>query len=296
MLIRFLLSLLLFVVSAFASKQMESSSYALESEAQEVLYLPSGRGLEAISFGYKNFFSDILWFNTISYFGEHFANDRNYQWLGHMCNLVTDLNPNALHVYRFCSNMLSWESQKPKEAVALLGKAIEAHPKDWEWYYHRGINSLLFLNDSEAAARDFQRASKLPDVPVIVKRLAAKKVLSSDPETAIELLQSMIQEAEDESERKALEERLKEAVFELVAGRIEQAAKIFYEKNARSAESVQELEQAGILKVDSLKDPFGGEYRFNPETQKVESSSGRKRINLYQKKNLREQWESFEHE
>ena len=116
MLLRLCLSAILFLCTIGASSQLDRYVQLSESDEQEVLYLPSGKGLEFISFGYKNFFSDILWFKTISYFGKHFGDDKNYKWLGHMCNLVTDLNPNALHVFRFCSNMLSWESEKPKES------------------------------------------------------------------------------------------------------------------------------------------------------------------------------------
>ncbi len=184
---------------------------AFAQQEEKMLYLPSGAGLQFLSFGYRSALSQLLWFNTISYFGKHFRSDQNYQWLSHMCALVTDLNPGAHHVYEFCSMMLSWESRQPEIAVSVLNKAILKDPNYWNYYYLRGIVRMIFLQQGELAKDDFVRAAKLPGAHRLVARLAAKKLaLLESNETAIEFLRELIRGSNDPAMRAALERRLEQ--------------------------------------------------------------------------------------
>ena len=173
--------------------------------------MPSGSGLELISFGYKNVLSHTLWFNTISYFGKHYKSDRNYEWLSHMCNLTTRLNPKMPHVYEFCSLMLAWEARDPQQSIKILDKAIEAYPLEWKFPYLRGMTYLIFLEDADAAKDDFVRSAKLPGAHRVIVKLAAKQIsLRENNHTAIEFLEDMIKNSEQEWERGALIDRLEE--------------------------------------------------------------------------------------
>lgn len=186
-------------------------SPANKEQIREVLYLPNGKGLQFVSFGFQNALSQILWFNTINYFGKHYAHDRNYHWLGHMCNLVTDLNPQALHTYRFCSLMLAWEANFPENAIELLNKAIKYHPNNWELLYLRGATRLIFLNDNTNAKSDLIQAARLPNAHPLVVRLAAKKISTIDhPSTALQFLEEIIAETKDPKTLKALKRRANE--------------------------------------------------------------------------------------
>jgi tetratricopeptide (TPR) repeat protein len=181
------------------------------TDSNEALYLPNGKGLQFLSFGYRNALAHTLWFNTISYFGKHYQGDRNYQWLNHMCNLVTDLNPEMLHVYDFCSVMLAWEANFPDESIKILDKAILVYPDNWKLPYLRGMAYLIFLNDVEKAKDDFIRSSRLPDAHYLVMRLAARNISITDKkESAIEFLEEMIRNSRQESERGALIRKLEE--------------------------------------------------------------------------------------
>ena len=182
-----------------------SQQYASE---RELLYMPSGDALSVISVGYQAALSHLLWFQTVNYFGKHYASDKNYKWLAHMCDLVTTLSPVSPHVYQFCSNMLSWEADTPQQAVQVLDKAIKNIPDDWKFPYLRGVIQLYFLKNFEAARGDFVSAARLPDAHPIVKRLAAKTLAQAEsPETALEFLEDMIQQEKDPIARKALEQR-----------------------------------------------------------------------------------------
>lgn len=277
------LSLLVFVTAkAYQGLSKEVVAQSAETQQEEVLYLPSGEGLRLLSFGYHNLLSNLLWFNTVSYFGKHFKSDRNYKWLNHMCNLVVNLNPEAHHVFDFCSVMLAWEAKAPKKSIAILSKAIKHHPNYWKYPYLRGFINLFFLKNEEEARADMVRAAELPDAHLLVKRLAAKKLAVDDPDTAISFLSDMLKTANDPSQRKALEERLREARYESDIRKLEQALKLYIAKTGKEATSLNDLVEAGII-GKALSDPFGGSYFLDKESGNIQSTSGRKRLRIYKK-------------
>ena len=120
-----LLSIFL-IVTIGASNRLEQSIELSPEQVREaeVLYLPNGTALDFISFGYRNFLADVLWFQTVNYFGKHFRTDRNYEWLAKMCDLVTDLDPGAAHAYEFAALMLAWLSGVVLGILGLLSAAI----------------------------------------------------------------------------------------------------------------------------------------------------------------------------
>jgi hypothetical protein len=257
-----------------------------------VLYIPGGKGLKLMSFGYRNMMSNVLWFKTISYFGKHFGTDRNYEWLFHMCRLVSELNPKTPHVYKFCSMMLAWEANEPQKSYEILSTAIETFPSSWEFYYYRGILNYLFLKDENQSRSDLARAATLPNAPVVVQRLAAKKLAMTDPNTAIEFLKTMIEKSTNDTERKALGKRLLEAIYERDARTLEQAIAVFKAKTGKELNSLEQLVQEGI--VSHLEDPFGGKYILDKESGTVVSSKGKVRISGMKSESaavIRERWE-----
>lgn len=196
---------------------LDSSHHSLPplpSEA-EVLYLPNGDALEQISFGYRNILADFLWFRTISYFGAHYRSDKNYQWLYHMCSLVTTLDPSAKHVYSFCSTMLAWESNTIDASNDILTRAINKFPADWMFFYLRGFNYLYFKKDFIKAHEDFLAASRIPGVHPLVAELAAKTTTQlKSPEVAADMLRGLIASTSDPTIRSAFEKKLLEITDE----------------------------------------------------------------------------------
>lgn len=268
------------IVTATSFLKVEGlvSAYGERDAAEkEVLYLPNGDGLEFLSLGYRNLLSDVLWFNTINYFGKHFKSDQDYQWLSHMCRLVTRLDPDAHYAFEFCSTMLGWEANMPEASIEILNTAIKHHPDNWLYYYLRGFNYFYFLNETEKAQEDFVRAAKYPEAPVVVERLAAKKIAMSDPNTAIEFLVGRLKMASDANEIRALEGRLKEVVYERDARLLETAARMYKEGSGVWPESLEWMKAKGLFR-GNLSDPFGGVYQLNPNTGQVKSSTGYERM------------------
>lgn len=254
---------------------------AAQTQAREALYLPSGKGLQALSFGYENVLADVLWFNTINYFGKHHRSDQNYRWLAHMCNLVSDLNPRALHVYDFCGTMLAWEANSAQASVDLFSKAIAQFPDEWKLYYQRGFAYMFFLKDTERAQADFLKSATLPGAHSLVKRLAAKRLAASESaDAAIEFLTDLLQGEKDPAEKSALESRLREAYYERDFQLLERARDMYKQKTGQFPARLQDLADSGILQSE-FKDPFGGSYVIDPNSGEIASTSKHKRISSF---------------
>lgn len=247
-------------------------------DRSEALYLPNESAVKFVTFRYEKVFANYLWFRTINYFGKHYASDQNYQWLYHMCDLVTTLDPKARHVYEFCGTMLAWEVSAPSEARKILSKAITADPQFWKFHYLRGFVSLYFLGDAEAAKVDFLSASKLPGVHPMVVGLAAKTVAKQDdPDQAIVFLDNILKSTDDAFARKVIIDRLRELSYERDLRRYEGALRRYQESHAHNPSTIEEL--APFLDAEvSLSDPYGGSYTLDAEGSKVKSTSNHKRI------------------
>jgi len=264
----------LFLILSIFAIVVGSPEQRAASHVDEPLYLPNGRAIELLSFGYRNALSDYLWMQTISYFGKHYQSDKKYDWLAHQCKLVTKLNPKSFEPFYLCTSLLAWEANDPASAIELLDEAVNAQPDTWLFFYFRGFYRLYFNHDNHGAKSDFIAASKRPDAHPIAARLASKSMAELESsESAIEFLTSAINATQDENARNALQARLKELVYEDNLSSIASALKSMPE-----AKTLKELYEAGLYQGPN-KDPFGGEYLILEGIAK--STSAYKRLSEY---------------
>jgi tetratricopeptide (TPR) repeat protein len=256
---------------------LPGSSTISPSEEQEILYLPKKEALQLLSFGYKQALADVLWMSTVNYFGKHFQSDKKYTWLAHRCELVLTLDPRSLAPVRFCTSMLSWEAEEPEKSEALLSQALLHQQDSWELYSLRGFTRLLFLKKHQEAGEDFRRAAKIPGAPVLVKRLATRDLATENPDDAIAFIQAMLRTATNEQEKKALQERLKEAVFLSLSSKIKRASEYYFSLHGRYPKDLNELQALGIIHFEKLEDPFGGLLELDKKTGELRSSKWKKK-------------------
>lgn len=202
----------LMAITGFAYRHLPAHSIdSYSDQTRELMYMPKIEAAKLLSFGYKNVFADVIWFNTISYFSKHYNSDRNFEFLKHLCELITELDPKALHVYEFGATMLAWEKKDAESAITLLTTGIKANPTYWKLPYLRGFMNLFFLHNNHQAAEDLATASKLPGAHVMVARLAAKTMSEADdPNIAVAFLIDMMRTTEDPTVKSALNQRLLE--------------------------------------------------------------------------------------
>ena len=244
----------------------------------EMLYLPNGKALLALSIGYRNVLAHLLWFNTINYFGKHYHADKDYRWLQHSCDLVTQLDAKADYAYEFCGMMLAWEAKQGEEAVNILERAVKEFPESWRFRYYLGITVALFIGDDVRAQENFALGARLPSAPAFLGRLAAKHMAAAgDIDQAISFVGELIQNTTDQTQRNSYIDRYYELEHERNLRALEKAIEEYRQRAGRMPKSIAELINSGI--VTSIgKDPYGGEYTLDPQSGKVDSSSHKARI------------------
>ena len=236
------------------------------------LYLPEVKYVKLVTLGYNNLASDILWFNTLNYFGKELTASRDYRWLGQMCELVTELDPKALHVYEFCSTLLSWVAKDPALSTKLLNSAIAAKPEAWRMYYLRGFNRWYFDEDFEAAREDFILASKLPQAPEFLASLASRlliKTKSSD--SAVKFLKEMEDRTNNEAVRKAIQEKRKEALISQHLEFLREGIRRYRERYGHTPQSLEKLVSDHII-THLPEEPFGGSYALAEDGEPTTTS------------------------
>ena len=244
------------------------------------LYLPEVKYVKLVSAGFNNFVSDVLWFNTVSYFGKQYEAKRDFKWLNHMCDLVTSLDPRATPTMEFCAVMLSWSAKEPEKSNFLLSRAITNQPDYWRWYYLRAFNYWYFLDDPEKARDDLVAASHLQDAPAFIASMASRFILSDqDPKIAVDFLKEQVSRTKDENARTALIDKLNLAYITLHIFQLNQDVQVFEQKFGYRPTDLNEMVSKKLL-VAIPKDPFGGNYYIDEQTKEIKTSSGRAGLKL----------------
>ena len=245
------------------------------TRADEPVYLPRAEYLRPMSLGWQNALADALWFRTISYFGEHYRSDRTYPWLADMCNLVTDLDPRAEHVYRFCGAILPWEADQVDAGIRLLDKGAVQFPDAWLLQYYLGFLEYFFKDDRIQALAHLRRAMRLPGAHPEVAHLAA--LLTAEqygPDTTLAFLAELERNADSPELRNVAREGMQNAQAAANLQRLAAAIGAYTERAGHAPLLVEELVDAGLLSALPA-DPFGGTYVIDPLTGAVQSSTGR---------------------
>lgn len=254
-------------------------------EAAELIYLPQAKFLRPLSLGYHMVLADVLWFRTISYFGDHYRSDRNYKWLAYMCDLVTDLDPGAEHVYRFAGMILPWEAHQPEEGIRLLEKGTTALPNSWLLQYWLGFSYYFFMEDYDNAVRHTRRAAELPDAHPNAARLAALLYQHANgPEMAVQFLREMEHSAENDEMREVMRDHLREAKLAADVEHLNEAVAAYRTRFNVTPPSLSALVEAQIL-PELPRDPFGGVYEIDAETGAIRSSTGHEPARLHRSQN-----------
>ena len=178
---------------------------------EEFMTLPQGEYLKPALLGYDQLMADYIWLRTIQVLGEKKVTSQGYDWIYHALDVVTTLDPKFDYAYKMGGVILSVLGNVPEKSNQLLLKGIRENPDVWQLPFYIGFNYFFYLNDYKNAAIYMSRASMLPGHPAYLPNLAARLyVQAGDSETALEFLDRMLHQTQDEKIRKTLKKRIEE--------------------------------------------------------------------------------------
>ena len=185
-----------------------------EMNREDILYVPLSAPLMRIfSPADPHFLADLLWMRTAYYFGQHVLGDREYPYLFHLLDLITDLSPQWGNPYFYGAVILPDEAKVVDDGFYLIEKGLVHHPNNWELWFYKGYYLWKHFGDFIGASEALHTASGKPNAPHFLANLSATiATKAGQREIALRFLQESIANTRDSNLRNMLIKKLKEVM------------------------------------------------------------------------------------
>lgn len=246
-------------VLAAATAAAASRLSAEHQRPYDVAVVPRATVLRWLSLGHPTLVANAFYLRAVQYIGEPRANERGWEKLHPLVDLVTDLDPGHGYAYQVAGIILG-SVGRVQESNAILEKGTRAFPGRYILPYLRAFNAFYYEDDFALAGKFAEIAASKEGAPAHVRQtMLAYYVKGQRPEAAIAYLSGLLAEARDDESREALAGQLKQAYLERDAAVIEVAVERFRREQGRDPERLEELVAAGLIRAIP-RDPFGGSY------------------------------------
>jgi len=238
-----------------------------------ILYLPHGRYLKMISFGFSEFQADLLYIWSIQFYGDPGIENR-YDYLLSIYNVITDLNPKFIDAYRLGTLIAYYEMQgNMKIITALSDKGINHNPKNWQIPADAGYYASQ-LKLYKLSRNYFTIASKAPGSPPWTKRWAAEEnFLLGEKDEALKFWQEALSTSTTSFEIQICKGHIHDTKVEIEIDNIKDAIELFTTFYYRPPRALEELVKTGIIQKIPV-DPEGKPFFYDPETGKITPEGG----------------------
>ena len=251
--------------------------------AEELSYLPKGEYLKLAVLGYQQMAADLIWLKAVQHLGEKHQTRAGYLSAYHAVDVLTDVDPTFVAAYLVTGSVLGVWAGLPRESIALLTKGMRHHPDVWQLPFYVGYDYFYELHDPVMAARYFRMASLLRGAPDYLPKLAARMTVEvGDPQAALEFLQRLYQQTEDEQVRQGLGRRMKEVIAERDIRFLEEGVRRYAARYGKLPVKLEDLVTGGIV-LRIPEEPFGGIYELQASEGTVTSTGLRERLRVHRK-------------
>lgn len=248
---------------------------------ERFMFLPKGEYLKTSSLGYDQLVADIVWLQAIQVIGDKRISEEGYIWIYHALDVVTTLDPKMDYAYQVGGVILSTLGKKIDLSNAILEKGLRENPNIWQIPFYLGFNHFFYMDDYKKAAEYLTIASRLPGRPFYIPQLAATlQVEQGNPEVALEFLERAYKETEDERIKKEIENKTREVMIARDIIFLEGGVRRYIEIYKKNPESLEDLVTGKVIDMIP-KEPFGGFYYTDKETNEIKSSIKGQRIKLH---------------
>ncbi len=246
--------------------------------------LPKGEYLKPALLGYHHLGADILWLRLIQVIGKKRNSADEYEWMYHALDVLTTLDPQYAYAYYAGGVILGDLANRTDLSNRLLEKGVNANPEVWNIPFLLGYNYYFLLGDPAKGAEYIMKAASLPDGPSYLPGLATRMAAEAgNPETALAFLEARLLETQDPEMREVLAYRMKEVIIEQDLRLLENALDAYRTQHRALPATLRDLVVAGALPI-LPQEPFGGDYRLDPKTGSVSSSTHPERLRTYFKR------------
>lgn len=248
--------------------------------------------LKGFAFGAEGLIADWYWMNSLQYVGRKIStvgldklnlddlSSLNPRLLYPYLNNTVELDPRFIPAYSYGAIVLP--AIDVDDAIALTEKGIVNNPNEWRLYQYLGY-IYWKRGNFEKAAEVYEAGSRIPGVPSFMPMMAASmKTRGGSRETAREMYQAMIDEADGDAIRESAELRLLEIDSLDERDAINAILADFENANgkcpARLSDIIPKLRAVklprdrsfSVTNANELADPAGFPYRLNQQPCRAE--------------------------
>jgi tetratricopeptide (TPR) repeat protein len=268
----------LFVAASAGSWGARGRLVALEEAGQgtkELLYLPNGKYLKAISLGHAPLVADGVYLWAIQYYSDYDRQDR-YRYVEHVFgSVVAELDPRYTDPYWLGAIILTTEASDLDGGLRLLDKGFANNPTEWILPYLAGWECDRASQDARAADY-FDRAANAPGAPRALFRLkAGMTARTGDLRTAIALWKEVLDDPKnDDSARQIAKRQIRTLAVKADVQDLDRAIAGFRERTGHAPRALADLVRAGLMATIPL-DPDGNPYVYDSSSGTVSSAVSR---------------------
>lgn len=262
----FLALLLVLTCAGFMGSKLRLDAISrAKVRGSSIIYIPTGKYLKMVSFGFQSVMADALYLWAIQYYSDTSIPDR-YRNLDHIFGIISELDPSYEDPYLTGALIAVYEARDPDLAFKILDRGMRKNPGKWLFPFEAGHYALLFKKDYALAQKYFERAMDLPGAPPMARRLYANAAFrSQDLDMAWKTWLDVFQTATDERIKKIASNHLYQVKAAVDMGRIKDAVRKFKDKFRRLPMNLGQLVKAGFLS-DVPKDLDGQDYIYDPRS------------------------------
>ncbi|MDQ3003732.1 MAG: hypothetical protein M3Y08_21040 [Fibrobacterota bacterium] len=170
--IGYLVLALLFAASMWLIRKADDTKPKDWNESR-LTYLPSGKMLKPMVMDLDEAVADLLWIKAMLYFSDAYMTGKSYQWLGHILDIVTILNPRLHIAYEFGGVVLTKEKKNLPKTLKLLDRGISEFPEDWRLRLFAATARVAMDSNFTAAAEYLKPITLNKEVPDHIRTLCA---------------------------------------------------------------------------------------------------------------------------
>jgi len=265
--------MLVFFLASFMGLKLKVDGIKRQKvPGSSIIYIPSGKFLKHLTFGYSSFTADLIYLWAIQYYGTYEIADR-FKYLDHIFSIIAELDPRYVDPYETGAMIAVYEARDPALAYKILDRGLEKNPDQWIFPFDAGHYAQMVARDYEAAEEYFKKAMQIPGAPEHTKRLYANALYrKSDFKSAWETWLDVYNEAKDDRIRKIANNHLYQAKSAADIKALSEAVAKFREKYNRLPLSLEELVGTGVI-ASLARDLDDKNYLYDPNTGEVKAPS-----------------------
>jgi tetratricopeptide (TPR) repeat protein len=264
-----ILLILLVSLALFAGLKLKTDAVArYRVPGSSIIYIPSGKSLKYVTFGYNSFMADLVYLWAIQYFSDQTIWER-FDYLDHIFSIVAELDPHYLDPYEIGALIALYDAKDIDLAFTILDRGIEKNPTEWILPLQAGHFAQMLAKNFEIAQKYYQKTMEIEGAPDIAKRLYANATFRiSDYKTAWQNWLEIYETATDERVIKIASNHLYRTKAAMDFETLKSAIELYKNKNGRAPEDLQKLVNDGFITAVP-KDMDGEEYLYNSETEVI---------------------------